>query len=476
MKKLMVLISMLALILCIVPASAISTNPVDYPNATYHYHDSTSFTAVNNILDAGSANAYCIAHGGAGYEFGYGGIKYDSAGNAISGMEQYAIGYSPAITGANYYLAYLHCTGGIGDLITDFHQGGGTLYAPVNATFSISDNSLFSTKLSGVSVVLSNGQSGTTNATGMLGIAVTPPSSNYTYSLTKSGYITKPAQSLGGYGSTGGIVYDTMSVGGTGYVTTTVYLTDGSTGTPIVGGTLNLREVENNTWLNTTSTATGTLFNVTTGHTIDIYGSYPGVYTASAELGATPGGNYYLPLYMYAAAPVGSVNLFVYLREAGTGYIIKNADVNIKWGTGGASTASANTATSGTASFVVPNNTVITIESNPSGYNGQSMSLTTGTVDKQVTITLSKNTQGPGTTGTVTPTVTDPATGQPITVAPTYLPACNPNANDYDAGQCSQNQDSALMANLRTNANGILDLGIVAVIFGLLGMIMKFGK
>ena len=97
--------------------------------------------------------------------------------------------------------------------------------------------------------------------------------------------------------------------------------------------------------------------------------------------------------------------------------------------------------------------------------------------DKQVTITLSKATLP--TTG-ITPVVTNPGTGAVITAAPTYVANCNPNAPDYNAGMCSKNQDSNLMAKLRDNGPMILDLAIYAVILGLFGMILsgisKWGK
>jgi hypothetical protein len=130
-----------------------------------------------------------------------------------------------------------------------------------------------------------------------------------------------------------------------------------------------------------------------------------------------------------------------------------------------------NTANSGTASFIVPNNTVIIIDTWPSGYNGQSMSTSMGAVDKQVTMTLSRASIP---TTAITPVVTDPSTGAVITAAPTYYPACNPNAPDYNARACGQNQDAGMMAQLREAGPSILGLAILAVIFGLLKMLMKF--
>jgi hypothetical protein len=347
---------------------------------------------------------------------------------------------------------------------------------PITVAFNISNSANFTAKLSGVNIVVSNGQSGITGVFGNLTLPISPPSSTYTYSLIKTGYVTKSAQPLGGYGETGGSLYDTMDPDtGTlpaGYTRTTVYCTDGSTGTPIVGATLNIKDVQNSSWKNGTSSATGTIIDVIASHTLDIYGSYPGVYTASQELGTAPGGNYYLPLYTYAAAPVGYVNLFIYLRESGTGTIIKNANVYAKWTEGGVQKSdTVNTANSGTAAFVVPNTTVIIYESSPSGFIGKSESLTTGIVDRQITLVLGRQMM---TFATPTATVTNPATGEVITAQPTYLPSCNPSANDYDAAQCSKNQDSSLMAQLRDAGPAIVGLAILAVVFGLLKMIFRW--
>lgn len=83
-----------------------------------------------------------------------------------------------------------------------------------NVTFSISDSTNITNKLQGVIVTLSNGQSNTTDITGSTFIGVTPNSSYYTYSLTKSGYQVKTSESLGYLGEIGGIAYNTLTAGG----------------------------------------------------------------------------------------------------------------------------------------------------------------------------------------------------------------------------------------------------------------------
>jgi len=245
-----------------------------------------------------------------------------------------------------------------------------------------------------------------------------------------------------------------------GYVRTTVHAIDAVTGGQILGATINLRDCQNNSWKNSTADADGQLYiDVTLGHTIDIYGSYPGVYTASQELGTSTGGDYYLPMYLPAlAAPFGYTNLYVYVREAGSLSAIENAQVTIKYP--GGSTASENTGASGTASFIVPNSTVIITGTAALGYNSQSQSNSipnTG-VDYFITVTMSKDL---GRFGMVTPTVTDPSSGLPITAVPTV-----------DA-RTAPEKDADMMNQLRDSGPGLISLCILAMIFGLFKMIMK---
>jgi hypothetical protein len=242
-----------------------------------------------------------------------------------------------------------------------------------------------------------------------------------------------------------------------GTTTTTVYATDGDTGNILVGATLNIKDVENNSWVNATSTMTGIPINTLPSHTLDIYGSYPGVYNESSELGATPGGPYYLPLFQYRAAPLGYVYLYVTVRDASTGLTLLNSPVTAKLPTG--ATEGTNTGSSGTASFLVPNNTIIIVGASSPGYTTQSMSTTTGIVNKHIYVDLPRATV---TTGVVTPTVTDPATGQIITPQPTQDSRTN------------LEKDSDLLNILRTYGETIMLLCIIAIIMGLVKMMGKW--
>jgi hypothetical protein len=240
-----------------------------------------------------------------------------------------------------------------------------------------------------------------------------------------------------------------------GYTRTTVYAQDASIGTVITGATLSIRDVQNNSWINATSTSAGTRIDVLNGHTLDIYGSYPGVYTASQELDAYAGGSYYLPLYPPAIpAASGFVNLVVSVYESGTGLSIQSCGVTTKVPSGAVTYES--TGTTGTAYFVVPNNSVIILSATKNGWNGQSKSLTTVNSDIYTTFTLSR-----ATLPTATPTVTG-TDGHVITAVPTV-----------DA-RTNAEKDAALMNQLRDNGPMLVGLCILAIAFGILKMIMKF--
>ena len=124
---------------------------------------------------------------------------------------------------------------------------GTTTFA--NLTFSVSRAGDFATKLSGVTIYLSNGQSNTTNANGEALFYVTPPSISYTYSMEKSGYSPVMGAALGGFGQAGGTLYTTMTPTAGGYSITvlpaSIPLGSNTTGT-IIG--TNLGKIRDIVW------------------------------------------------------------------------------------------------------------------------------------------------------------------------------------------------------------------------------------
>lgn len=259
-----------------------------------------------------------------------------------------------------------------------------------------------------------------------------------------------------------------------GYIRTTVHTIDALTGSQISGTTINLRDVENNSWVNSTADADGELIiDVLESHTLDIYGSYPGVFTESQELGAVPGGDYYLPMYTALPTPAdGYVNVLTYVTSAVDDGPISNAKVVYTYIDGSLKGQQVNTFTDnwGASLAVLKNATVVVIDVSKPNYNGQSASHTLPNfADVMYTFRLSK-----GGMITAVPTVTDPATGAVITAVPTYLPYCDPSRGDYDEALCGHSKDNALFGQLRDSGSVIIGLCILAIIFGLLKMIMKF--
>jgi hypothetical protein len=354
-----------------------------------------------------------------------------------------------------------------------YHAGAYTPI-PANVTFSISDSANFTAKLSGVAILLSNGQSNTTGADGTAFISITPNSSAYTYDLTKSSYTDVNARSLGGYGITGGIVYDTMTYAvittltpvptypptPAGYIRTIVRAQDGNIGSLIPGATLNLRDVQNTSWKNSTTTDGISYIDTLPTHLIDVYGSASG-YSSSQETNAAIGGTYRLPLYRIPLSPgTGNINLMVAAYNQ-DGLSLPGVRVSTILPSGATTIQATNSG--GTTTFVVPNKTLILIYAEKTGYKPSQSSLTTGDfTDMQTRITLIPD---------YVPTVT--ATPIGYTTVPTYAPNCNPDSLDYDYSLCSTSKNQDVMKLVQDNAPMIVELGIYALILGLLGLILS---
>lgn len=289
-----------------------------------------------------------------------------------------------------------------------WHLVGGLPPANVSVIFDIAESGDHSVPISGALITLSNGQFNTTGADGRALIIVVPPANTYTYTISKSGYFSIIDADLGNLGLNGGTAYLTLAktVPGIppGYTRTTVHAQDATMGSQIAGATLNLRDVQNNTWVNSTADADGELIiDVQNGHTLDIYASYPGVYTASQELGAIAGGNYYIQLFRppLSAGP-GNVNLLVAVYESTYHTSLAGATVSIRIPSGAIDTTT--TGSGGSASFVTPNKTVTIITASKTGYLSKSWSVTTGDfADQLTTVSLSPY------TATTIPTATKTA-------------------------------------------------------------------
>jgi hypothetical protein len=137
---------------------------------------------------------------------------YGTFGPYMLATGKYGISSTATSYGQRYWLNYRNLT-------------ADPLPPVVNVTFSISKSDSFATKLANVTVTVSSGQSGITATNGTVKIGVTPNSSSYTYTLTKSGYSTVSGASLGGYGESGGTIYATMTALTAGYTNYTLVAT-----------------------------------------------------------------------------------------------------------------------------------------------------------------------------------------------------------------------------------------------------------
>lgn len=239
------------------------------------------------------------------------------------------------------------------------------------------------------------------------------------------------------------------------YIQTQLYAIDGNTGAKIVGATLAVKDTTTGTWTNGTSSVAGLTVSTPYGDLLDIYGTYPGVYTASSELSAVAGGDYYLPMYPpVSAASFGYTNVFINVQDSSTNNIIQDAMVTFRLPSG--ATTGESTGASGTARFTSPNNTVLIIGLSKSGYTStsQSISVDNTGADVQHTIKMSRATV------TTVPTITN-TYGTVITTVPTI-----------DSRTDAQ-KDSAMMGQLREAGPGIISLCILGIIFGIIKMIMK---
>jgi PKD repeat protein len=267
-------------------------------------------------------------------------------------------------------------------------------------------------------------------------------------------------------------VYNSTSLLSTGFQTI-----DLQSGIPIGGSTINMQDIENSTWTNTTTGITGDAhIHTLTGHTINAYASALGY--DDNELLAQPAGPLYpYPIYMvptgFNNATAGNVTLYVTVTDTNTHLPISGADVGISYVSGGigATILSATTTSAGTASFKVPNQTVIIVQAraDSKGYLPGSQSINSGTgsggADSvAMEISLAK--------ATVTPTITQttlPGGGTP-TPTVTYLANCNPDATDYDEAKCRASHGNSSLNLIAANLDNLVMICLLVTMLYLFGV------
>lgn len=232
--------------------------------------------------------------------------------------------------------------------------------------------------------------------------------------------------------------------------TTTLHITaiNALNAYPIHGAQVNLYDVENASWSNTTTTdGTGTITSISS-HTVNAYANAAGF--ADADKLGIPVSNVYDSILLFptnsTSVSAGNVTLFVSVFDnddhskpiVGAGVTVITAS----------SAQSQFTNSGGSAQFAVPNKSTVLIDAEAvgQGYNGATQSVYTGTgsgasASVTATIYLSKKTLTPTVTqttlpggGTPTPTITIlPGCEDPMSAA------CQASQNDYSMGWLSQN-------------------------------------
>lgn len=259
---------------------------------------------------------------------------------------------------------------------------------------------------------------------------------------------------------------------GSSTATTCAVASDLTTGHELQNVTINMKDVENSSWTNTTLPTGGAAYITTlSSHTLDILASSYGYEDEDSNFLGVPtydGGCYNLVLKPigYANVTPGNVTLWVSVRDKDTTKGISGASVTATiYSPSGTVITTHTTNAQGSTSFIVTNNTNIALSASASGYVAKSAITGSGTGsggDASVTETiyLSK------TTLTTTPTPTTiPGTNVTPTVAPTVLPGCE----DPTSQECQDSQNNYLWAFISANALALIEIAFVVTILYMVG-------
>lgn len=335
---------------------------------------------------------------------------------------------------------------------------------------NVSGTSPFSTTLYGVTTAVSPGYNWSSSGPGALTLG-SPTGRNTTVTGTIPGSysITLSVVNATGSGTITKNNYLTITGANSSVIRTYFQAVDGSSGGAIHGANLQIKDVTSGIWANSSADADGTYYiDTLASATINAYSDYTG-YQSVSRLGLSPfDGVYELvmwPTNLLMDPGTGNINLIILVNDKATSAPINLASVAVTTPSGATTGQATNEA--GSTVFAVPNGSVINIKVTASGYQSASTSITTtsfGPDTKRVELQR---------VSAVTPTGTIPGDiNHDGVVDEQDVPGATP-VPTLDARTDSQ-KDDALMAILRNNAESILWLCILAIIFGLLKMIMRF--
>jgi len=253
---------------------------------------------------------------------------------------------------------------------------------------------------------------------------------------------------------------------------------DGTNGNIVLNSSIQLKDIENSSWVNATGLTADGMSSITTllGHTINAYAQSLG-YSDADDLGILNDGQpAYIMMWPTFAKNVseGNVSLYVTVKDKDTKANIVGAGVTASLASGSMSTT---TNEAGIAYFIVKNSSMvlITAQAIGQGYQTATTTINTGTASggsasAAATILLGKNTVIPTFTTSVT---TLPGGGTPAPVI-TILPGCEDTISAAGQEKCRAAQSNQGLSFLSGNLLGLIQICFVVTILYLLGI--KLGK
>jgi hypothetical protein len=252
-----------------------------------------------------------------------------------------------------------------------------------------------------------------------------------------------------------------------GYVRNNLYVWD-QNDAQITGADVDVLDVENASWTNTTADADGwIIIDTLPYHTVNVYAHYPtaGIYLPNEILGLETGyyggHNWVLVLYPYVTTPSGFVTLYINTRNYDTKAVLTGVNLQIKNLVTGAITGES-TGSTDSVSTVVTNATNYQITGSKSGYLSKTININSGEASsKTVVVELSKATVTTAPTSTIPPGGVTPVITQ------------DPNDPSLHGGDTSL-KAGEMMNWIAMNGMTLVQLCFLVTVLALLGV--KLGK
>lgn len=478
----------------IAPVSAIFYDYNQTGHPEFWMVNNTIYTMSRTVTSQATQDAWCVGTNGAGWARGTGGYGVSACtvghvGNATVGIVNTSgcsniknADYTAATFNSSSYQIvweFIGCTKAGDPLSPKQHQVQnwervnefspdfivnftGT---PVNgsAPLQVSFSSVNTSYMTDVSWSFGDGNVTVSNANPITHLYVNPGTYTVWLGYTNTFGISKYVQKN-----------NYITVGAPNATSTTYAVArDLYTGFAINGAQVDMYDVENSSWKNTTTTNGEASITTLLGHTINIYGSATG-YSDDNLIGVpeVEGGYYSLlltptNLTTYNTTP-GNLTLVVTVQDLQIPHqTLQGAEVTAAWGS---QYASGTTNAAGNTFFTVPNNTAIHLSAFKSGYASGSSTHITGTANGGSTMETAIVYIG---TDYVTPIPSVSWTGTG-TIPPTVDPyPCIGDGSAQDTANCQRKQGS-MAADLISYGPDLVKFFIMLTFIG--GLLLITGK